>query len=155
VSAVTAYNEVRRGTMSYEYSDTITLVTVECYSCAITFAVSAEWQKTRRNDHVTFYCPNGHAQSYLAKSAAETLRVSLEREQREAASLRERAIGAERAKAKAEASLRRHKKRAAAGICPCCTRTVSQLAEHMKAKHPQYRELQGLEPRKQIAEKVQ
>lgn len=31
------------------------------------------------------------------------------------------------------------KKRASAGICPCCNRTVSQMARHMKSKHPEFK----------------
>jgi hypothetical protein len=26
----------------------------------------------------------------------------------------------------------------AAGVCPCCKRTVKQLAAHMKEKHPEF-----------------
>ncbi len=32
------------------------------------------------------------------------------------------------------------KKRAANGVCPCCNRTFSDLARHMKAKHPDFAE---------------
>ena len=32
----------------------------------------------------------------------------------------------------------RQKKRAAAGVCPCCNRTFKQLARHMERKHPNY-----------------
>lgn len=39
---------------------------------------------------------------------------------------------------KAERKLATHKKRASAGVCPCCNRTVSQMARHMQAKHPDY-----------------
>jgi hypothetical protein len=141
--------------MSFRYSDSIVLKTIQCYSCAITFAVPEEWDTNRRNDHESFTCPNGHAQSYLAQSDAEKYKAALEREQREAATLRERAVVAERAQRRAEQAINRHKKRAAAGVCPCCNRTVSQLAAHMKSKHAEFMELQGLTPHKQLPEKVQ
>ena len=141
--------------MSYKYTGTVTLETITCYLCAMVFAVPAEWKQFRRNDHASFYCPNGHGQSYLARSEAERLKIDLEREQRQTATFRERAIGAERAKDKAEKSIDRLKKRAAAGVCPCCNRTFAQLTEHMKSKHPQFRQLQGLDAKKQLAEKVQ
>lgn len=39
---------------------------------------------------------------------------------------------------KAERSKARLQKRVKNGVCPCCHRTVSQLARHMKSKHPDY-----------------
>lgn len=32
----------------------------------------------------------------------------------------------------------RLRKRASAGVCPCCNRTFSQLARHMQTKHPTF-----------------
>jgi hypothetical protein len=32
----------------------------------------------------------------------------------------------------------RLRNRAKAGVCPCCKRTVSQLARHMASKHPDF-----------------
>lgn len=140
--------------MSYKYNETVTLVTIECYSCAIVFAAPEEWNNNRCNDHKSFFCPNGHSQSYVAKSEAQKYKEALEKEQREAAMLRERSIVAERKQTRAENSLNRYKKRAAAGVCPCCNRTVAQLAQHMKSKHQEFRQLQGLTKRKELTETV-
>jgi hypothetical protein len=57
-------------TMSREY------VNVECYKCDIVFAVSHDLNKAWRRDKTTFYCPNGHAQSYT-KSTADILQEKL------------------------------------------------------------------------------
>lgn len=38
----------------------------------------------------------------------------------------------------AEAQARRLKKRAAAGTCPCCKRSFSNMATHMRKQHPAY-----------------
>ena len=60
----------------------------------------------------------------------------------------------ERGREEAEASLQatkgvvtRLKKRAIAGVCPCCNRTFQQLAAHMAHKHPDYKqpEVKGTE----------
>jgi hypothetical protein len=88
-----------------------------------------------------------------AETELSILRKQMEREQREAATLRERAIVAETAQRKAENSIKRLKKRSAAGVCPCCNRTFKELANHMKSKHAQFRQLQGLEAPKQLSEK--
>ena len=45
---------------------------------------------------------------------------------------------AERKAEKALKETKRLKKRAAAGTCPCCSRTVIQMARHMKTKHPDF-----------------
>jgi hypothetical protein len=47
--------------------------TIECYKCGILFSVSKEFDDNRRKDKMTFYCPNGHGQSYI-KSTEEILR---------------------------------------------------------------------------------
>ena len=36
-----------------------------CCSCAVEFAVPMSLYQARRNDQKTFYCPNGHPQSYV------------------------------------------------------------------------------------------
>jgi hypothetical protein len=141
--------------MPYQYSQDVTLVTVECCNCGIVFAMPQSFSDQLKVSHANFYCPNGHPQHYAGKSEAEIARAAWEQEKREAARLRERAIVAERAQQKAEKAIAKHKKRAAAGLCTCCNRTVSQLAQHMKSKHPDFMALQGLAVRKQLPEKVQ
>lgn len=85
-----------------------------------------------------FYCPNGHELRYLGKTESQKLREQLERE-------RERSGRISADRDQIEASLRATKgvvtklqKRASAGVCPCCNRTFSQLARHMKSKHPDF-----------------
>jgi hypothetical protein len=135
--------------MSHKYNESVTLEAIICPECGTVSGIPQSFIKTRMDDHRGFYCPNGHSQYFPGQWDSE-----LEREKREAATLRERAIGAERAKQRAEASLTRYKKRAAAGVCPCCNRTVEQLAKHMKSKHQQFMQLQGIAKPKQLAEKV-
>ena len=141
--------------MAYTFEETVTLYALQCASCSVTFAIPQKMEEARRQDHQSFSCPNGHSNHYPAKSQAEIYKAKMETEQREAAALRERAIVAERAQRKAEQAISRHKKRAAAGVCPCCNRTVAQLAAHMKSKHAEFRELQGLGEQKQLPEKIQ
>ena len=89
----------------------------------------------------TWYCPNGHKIGW----PKGTLKKKLEQEQRR------REMAEHRAKAEAEnaeherrrassykGKLTSMKKRAAAGVCPCCKRTFKQLSRHMKCKHPEY-----------------
>lgn len=115
------------GTLNYE--------TVACYSCGMVFAVPYRWQENRRDDKKEFYCPNGHGQSYTGESAGDKAK-RLQRElTRERTQHIEEVDNIRRAHKGAMTKL---KKRAIAGVCPCCNRTFKQLARHMKAKHPDY-----------------
>ena len=147
--------ERKEDSVSVTFQESVTLVQEQCCNCGVIFAMPQQLADSRRKDHGSFYCPNGHGQHYTAKSEAEQYKAQLEQEKREAANLRERAIVAERAKTRAENALSKVKKRAAAGVCPCCNRTVSQLAQHMKSKHSEFRALQGLGEQKQLPAKVQ
>lgn len=122
-----------------------TYALVTCYKadCGMTFAVAAQWQRDRRGDHETFYCPNGHPQSYRGQSEAERLQDELETERRRTQLAHEateraarRAVAAEHSRRVTKGHLTRIKRRVGAGVCPCCRRTVKQLAAHMRSKHP-------------------
>lgn len=112
-------------------------VTITCCSagCGIVFAVPQWWQKKRRDDHTTWYCPNGHGQSYTSDNAEEKLR-------RERDSLKQQLARVEDEKREAIAAkdreIKQAKRRAAAGTCPCCARSFSNMAEHMKKQHPAF-----------------
>ena len=90
-------------------------------------------------EHRTWYCTVcGTARQYVGKTEAEQLRGELaaakQREETEK-SLRK---AAEDALSKERAAAIAMKKRAQAGVCPCCTRTFTNVARHMKTKHPDY-----------------
>lgn len=135
------------------YCDSVEFVREECCNCHMIFLVTRGFHQAMKDRGAFFHCPAGHRQHYT-KTTVQEKQEQLEREQRAAASLRENLVAAQRAQQKAERALTRHKKRAAAGICPCCNRTVSQLAAHMKSKHGDFMQLQGLTPPKQLPEKV-
>lgn len=124
------------------------LVEESCFQCGVVFAMPRTLHNTCRRDKQTFYCPNGHGQAYT-QSEADRLRAALQKQQQET----------EAAKAQAErerrwrlegADERRHlerrlaaqrgvttrmKNRVAAGVCPCCNRTFTNLQRHMATKH--------------------
>lgn len=118
---------------------TIELITEDCCNCGVMFGFTGELRKQRLADKATFYCPNGHPQSYMGKSMKEQLAeakratASAEEEARIQAA---RANNAERDAAAATREAQRLLKRASAGVCPCCERSFVQLSRHMKTKHP-------------------
>lgn len=130
-------------TLSYVQAFTVIVCSYE--GCGVSFALNDEYISARRDDHQTWYCPNGHPRYYPGEN-------KLEREQR----LRQRA---ERAAANAQESARSHraeaelqrrkaaaargqvtkvKRRVGKGVCPCCNRSFVDLARHMAGKHPDY-----------------
>lgn len=103
---------------------------------------SADMEERRREDHRTFYCPNGHTLSFSGPTKAEkeaeeqrkradrlATRMMAERDQKEAA---------QREAAEAKASEIRLRWRVGNGVCPCCQRTFPKLAAHVATKHPDF-----------------
>lgn len=105
-----------------------------CCDCGIGFAVPEYFDTMRRQDGKSFYCPNGHSQSYTV-TTVQKLQREVAEAQRLATVERERRQLAEAATFKAQRATYRLKKRIAAGVCPCCNRTFQDIARHMKTKH--------------------
>lgn len=131
--------------MSTVITKNFVFVEETCIFCGISFFMPEAFQQERTRDHKNFYCPNGHGQIYASETEAERLRKELN-----AAMQREETIRQQREEARgllvkeqeklrlANAAAKRQKKRQAAGVCPCCHRTVSAMARHMKTKHPDF-----------------
>jgi hypothetical protein len=114
-----------------------------CSECGINYAVPSNYRRSRRDDHRTFYCPNGHAQHMPAKSEAEKLRDELVRVgqrldqvKADADHQRQQREAAERRVSAARGEMTKMRNRVGNGVCPWCNRFVKQLANHMKTKHP-------------------
>lgn len=60
---------------------TITYDNVSCCSCGVIFGFQSGLNAQRKESKATFYCPNGHAQSYI-KSTADKLSEEIERKNR-------------------------------------------------------------------------
>lgn len=128
------------------------MVDICCANCGIIFGVPAHWQSSRQEDGKTFYCPNGHTQVY-SQVNSEKEKLRRERDllaqrvaQRDDEIKRQRELreAAERREAAQKANVTKLKKRASAGICPCCNRTVQALQRHMASKHPEFQKEQGI-----------
>ena len=114
-------------------------------SCGMQFAVPAQWDRMRRNDHASFYCPNGHGQSYMAESEAERIKRELDQANHNAQWNKERREAEQAAHQQTKHKLAatkgvvtRVKRRVGNGVCPCCDRSFGNLLAHMLTKHPEY-----------------
>lgn len=115
-----------------------------CCNCGIVFAVDQAVNRRWHEKGQSFYCPNGHSQHYI-ETDVQKLQKELARErqnkefyQRNAASEREARERTERRLSAANGAKTRLRNRIKHGVCPCCHRTVKQLAAHMKTKHPDF-----------------
>lgn len=113
----------------------------QCGTCGIYHTVPEVVYETQQREGGFHTCPNGHSRGWKTGSEQkEQDRIRRERDQlkQDAARLEEE-ISLTRVRAeKAEAATKRLKKRSSAGTCPCCSRTFSNMAEHMKHQHPTF-----------------
>lgn len=114
----------------------------ECCACGVVFMIPSNLHSKIKSNASTFYCPNGHGQSYV-KSEADKLRDQLEIERKkylqELAEKTDNMLDAinEASNAKKQLSEANRKvKRIHKGVCPCCNRTFINLQRHMETKHP-------------------
>jgi len=109
-----------------------------CPSCYVLYAVPKVMTERKERDGGDWYCPNGHAVKY---SEPESTKLRRERDLlRQQLAEKDDEIRNIRNQRNAEtAKLANLQKRSAAGTCQCCHRTFSQLARHMKTKHPEFK----------------
>ncbi len=134
--------EVRRSDESEGDVTTITMQTtlelITCVRCGVAFAAPTDMLDRRRQDHDSFYCPNGHNLSFPQQSDAE--KAQAEAEKYKKLWKQEQAYAADvlNERNAAQKQMTKLKKRVAHGVCPCCNRSFVQLARHMATKHPDY-----------------
>jgi len=81
---------------------------MSCCSCGVAFAAPASFWKGRRANRESFYCPNGHSQSFT-ESTAERLQRELNLRTQERDSARNARDAAQQRAEKAERALKRAK----------------------------------------------
>lgn len=120
--------------------------TVVCCQCNERFGMTYELFRTAmaRGEQFVWYCPHGHSQVFAkGESDAEKLRRERDRllqrvaeRDDEVRRQKELRASAERRVSAARGQITRLKNRAAAGVCPCCNRSFTNLLRHMHSQHP-------------------
>jgi hypothetical protein len=125
-------------------ADTIMLkgtrcVVLVCANCGVPFTMPEIVYDQQVEEGGFHTCPNGHSRGW-DKSRSERERQRREQERlKQSVAQKDDEIAELKTKIeKATRAATKSKKRAAAGVCPCCHRTVKQMAAHMKTKHPDY-----------------
>lgn len=111
---------------------------MQCGTCGTPFSMPEKIYQSCYEDGGFFSCPLGHSRGWN-KGNKVVRREHADLERKLSEQMRIATKQAERA-AKAEQEIKKMKKRASAGVCPCCNRTFQQLARHMKLKHPEHAE---------------
>lgn len=120
-----------------KYETCLTVTSAECCQCGHLVFMSTDFATRRHRDHRSWYCLScGQAQGWTGESDIQKLQKELAAErERKMAALDE----ANRMRAEADEAKRaseRLRKRAHAGVCPCCKRSFENVRRHIKTKHP-------------------
>lgn len=120
----------------------VSLFVTDCASCGVIFAMTTEFEKRRRNDHKTWYCPNGHHLVFSEENEEERLARELKVAQDSVAYWRRvhsddvKELGSEkRSHAATKGQLTKVKKRIGNGVCPECNRHFTNVERHMASMH--------------------
>lgn len=130
-----------------KFSADTTLTVVSCATCHIVYAIPDSLYRSAKKwpgdgpRGWKLCCPLGHNWWYVGESPEEKLKrerdrsalLAAQRDQAQAS-----AKGYKIAASRARNERDQVRRRAAAGVCPCCGRTFKQLAAHMKNKHPDF-----------------
>lgn len=114
---------------------TETYMTENCIYCGVAFAVTDQFQRERRRDHRSFYCPNGHGQHYNAENEEQRLKRELDAARDALAASRTREAEEAKRHAATKGQLTKVRNRIEKGICPDCNRHFVNVERHMKTKH--------------------
>lgn len=113
------------------------LEATSCCVCGIEFGVPPYFIVDKRDKGGTLYCPNGHSLGW-SQSEADKLRQQLQKEKDAVEWQRAWASRLEKDLQSQKGQITKLKKRIVNGVYPCCHRSFSVLAQHMRRKHPDY-----------------
>src|SRR5262249_7933787 len=115
------------------------LVQLQCGSCGVWHAIPRVLYEKCRDEGGFWHCPNGHQRGWgtgTVQAERDRLKQKVAQLNDEVAELRISRATAEGKRLEAEKKLVASKRRAIAGVCPCCSRTFQNVQRHMKTKHP-------------------
>ena len=111
---------------------------IQCCTCGLSFVVPISWKEHRVKQRNTFWCPNGHLQSFIGRTEEQRLRDELAHERHRREQAEAGRDHAEHRRRGTLGALRKTQKRIKNGVCPCCHRTFGNVARHMATQHPAF-----------------
>jgi RNase P subunit RPR2 len=128
----------------------VNLTKLECSECHAPFGITEHAEINYRRTHQAFHCPYCNASQYFPQESAveRANRLKSEAEQRlvreraafdqEKARLNELVAIKESQRRAEKGAKTKLKKRAAAGVCPCCQRSFENVRRHISHMHPEF-----------------
>lgn len=110
-----------------------------CITCGVQFVLPNALYDHQVKKGGYHHCPNGHKQGWSIEES-ELARTRRERDnaRQQVARAEDEAREALAKVSRIDAEMKRLKKRASAGTCPCCQRNFSNMSRHMKSEHPDF-----------------
>ena len=119
----------------------VEMIETDC-TCGLPFALPKRLYNSVYKDGGTFYCPAGHALSW-EETETDRQRRRADKLAQQVAQRDDEITNLENQKRAAKGQITKLKKRASAGVCPCCHRTFQNVASHMQNRHPEFVKEQG------------
>lgn len=115
-------------------------VEMQCGTCGVWHTIPKIKYDTAYKEGGFWHCPNGHSRGWQnGHDKQEIVKLCRERDrlQQRVAEKDDDIATKEREVAAQKGLVTKLKKRAAAGTCPCCQRTFTNMATHMRKQHPE------------------
>ena len=115
------------------------LTELQCGSCGVFHAIPTAMYVSCRDEGGFWHCPNGHSRGWgtgTIQAERDRLKQKVAQLDDEVKEARAARAAADMALVGAEKKLAATKRRAVAGVCPCCHRTFGNVQRHIKTKHP-------------------
>jgi len=124
----------------------LTLTSIDCGGCGGTYAISEKYRAIKYQEGGAWNCPycqigwgyGNNGENAKLKKELELERKRKEWAQQDAAKEREAKEAAQRREIGQRAAKTRLRNRVKNGVCPCCTRSFTNLREHLATKHPDF-----------------
>lgn len=115
-------------------SQTVIFETIVCCECKVPFMVTSNHRKRLVEDKTTFFCPNGHRQSYCKNNCdieKEKLNAEIAKTKKQLESVRELNSSLLDDREELKQTVRELRKKE----CPSCGKKYIDLKTHMRKAH--------------------
>jgi hypothetical protein len=113
-------------------------VVTQCGTCGVWHTVPEIVYEAHKREGGYHACPNGHMRGWRSgeeELERDAIRLERNRLKQDAARLEDELVAERRRADAAEKRILQVRRRAAAGVCPCCNRTFANVQRHMQSKH--------------------
>ena len=116
------------------------LTEMQCGTCGVWHALPKIMYDKCVEEGGFWCCPNGHSRGYKeGRRAREEIRLERDRLKQQLAQRDDDIAALKKVVGEHKGKLANLTMRAKNGVCPCCTRSFTNLRRHMASKHPDFK----------------